>query len=536
LLATGVLGGCNALVRLFGEQPSSWLPTERVPVRAEPPPPASPPDRRLAEVVLVPPDVSKSFRWEAERLGLLTMLVESGLSDLPGVVPMVGDEPVSPGIADRLTVGVETWNATLNARMHAGRLEVELEICPPAGACVRKEAAGTPESPFEAVASVLAGAADTLGRSPLPGSVAAWGRPISKDPYAILLCGRSAATWYGMLPAPSLALLEDRKRDAVTRAVFLDPSMPPALWVEGRRRAGLGEDRRALISFTRAGLERPDTAIYLADQAAMLMRVDQADAAWTVWEAADAIEPWDPRFALARARCSVASGHASLGKRILDGLSARFQDDSSVAELRVAIADATGDRGNLDALLRHWQAVAPFDPEPVRRRIGLEVKAGRLAEALKLTDILRERGSVEEASRMALGLAAGLREWDRAIGEAVSLGEHDLSLRLRARQALDISPEVVPEVLADDNDPEACEVRGEVRLAAGDAAGAVVEADCVLAQVPWDADALGLRAQALCALGAADAGKAFEKWRFVDPDAARIRREADVGGSDCGKE
>jgi tetratricopeptide (TPR) repeat protein len=300
--------------------------------------------------------------------------------------------------------------------------------------------------------------------------------------------------------------------------VFLDPGMPPAQWVEGRRRFALGDYRKALTSFTRASLEREDSLVFVADQAAALLEAGQPETAMTLWASVDEMEPFDPRFTLGRARAAMAAGQPSEAGHLLDMLSTKFSVDPDVAAMRVAIADALGTKESLVELLLRWQDVAPTDPEPVRRRIALLVEENRLPEALSLTDELVARGQERQASSMAVALATGLHDWDRAIAEAESIGLGDTANRLRARRDLESAPDKVPSSLENLDDPAAATMRGQARLLSGDAEGAIEEADKALETNSWDPDALAMKAEALDAAGRRDEGqKVLAKLRSVDP-------------------
>jgi tetratricopeptide (TPR) repeat protein len=487
--------------------PGSGLSGSGVPVSPLPP---LPPDRRLAElhVSLDPP--AARFRWEAESIGLGAALVEQGLTDFAGIVPVMGESPPSPGLSARLEVGVERWTGTFSVRPIArgsSELVYRLDLCGPGARCQAHEARGTREAPHRATSRILQDAALQLGQPWRAGLMESWDLPVSGDPYAVLLCGRSAATWYGLLPGrtvPSGVPSRDRRNDAVARAVFLDPRMPPALWFEGRRRFASGEPRKALVSFTRASLERKDSLVFLADQAASLLALGQPEAAIAVWNEIDAADPGDARFSLARVEAALA-GHRPLdAKHVLDRLPARFQADPKVAALRVAAADVMNAQEDLATLLQRWQELSPTDPEPVRRRIGLLVEGRRIEDARALTEELAHRGAEGEASAMALALAASLDDWDVAIAEAESLGLRELALKLRARRSFEATPTRVPDTLATLEDSPSKLVKGQARLFGGEAGEALVEADEVLTRDPWNVDALALRALALEALERTD--------------------------------
>lgn len=473
----------------------------------------------LIEVVVTPPVALGRFRWEAEVEGLATALLESGLSELPGVVARVATVPPPPGLATPLRTGVETWTATLFVGDDPSYLGFDVTLCDPLGACATQRATGSRDVVGEPIADLLGWAAGILGREPLPATVEGWRAPVSMDPYAVLVCGRSASTFYGILPPVPPERIGDKGADPITKAVYLDPGMGLAQWLLGRREAGLGEWFDARVAFTGATLSRPSSALYLADEAAALTADEHPDGALLTWTALGEAWPGDPRFQLPLARTALAAEQPRVAERVVHDLSAPFLDEPPVVELAVRIADAVGPDDDYDELLARWADAAPDEPEPVRRRINLRIRASRLDDAWELLPELASRGVTEEAARLTMALGVGTGRWKEAAAAASQLGLSDQAARISARGALEADPTVEPPMLDALADPWAKVAAGKIRFARKDAAGALLAADGALAMRRWMPEALALRAGALRALGrGAEAAVVEAELASADPD------------------
>ena len=373
-----------------------------------------------------------------------------------------------------------------------------------------------PDSISTTLAPLLAAAAKTLGREVLPGAKEAWARPQSPDSYAILVAGRGAALYYGALPPLPPEDVGDKKKDPITKAIFLDPAMPVARWIAARRARELGQSGQ--MDFARAAVLKPSSLLFAADAAASWLADGDADAACAAWAEVDRRSPADPRFAVARGRAAVRAGRYQEALSVLDGLGDRLQDDREVVELRVEIADATGPGLGYDELLGRWQRAAVDDPEPVRRRLALRVQGHAYRDALEFTEELAIRGEKVEATRVAMALAVGLAEWELAAREADSLGLPDVASDLRVRAAIEADPHAVPDELLTDKEPEARVVEGGALLGNNRPAGALAAADQALAARPWYPEALALRSEALRKLGRfVEAEEATRRLRHSDP-------------------
>lgn len=508
------------------------------PLRA-PQPPTDGDAPRVAVVV----DIEPSVVWadvphRDELAGHVTGLLELGLADLVDVVPRVGGV-VDVSLGEALTVGAERWRA--RAGVVASRddaLTFALMLCPDdparrppaepedtdgapaaAPACWDFEAVGVREAPEAPMATLLGQAVNVLGRATAEGASRDWGRPQSDDEYAVLLAGRAAAVAYGLRPPVADADVGDERRDPLARAVFLDPGTSLGWWLVGRRAVARGEGWAAREAFARGLTARPASVALRADEAVALAAVDKWSVADARWTELAAVAPGDLRFAVPAARAALRAGRPEAAGATLDALPAAFQAERSVAELRVAIADAVGRDEDYDALLAAWEVAAPELAEPVRRRIALRVDERRYEDAYAFVPALEARGAADEAARLAAGLAVGLGRLDEAATHADRAGLADMAARIRARAALAAAPAEVPAAVDASADPIALLAAGEALLAGGHPADALARAERVLAVVPEQPQALDLRARAFDALGRpADAASTRARLRWSDPD------------------
>jgi tetratricopeptide (TPR) repeat protein len=482
--------------------------------RAEKPAPvqAAPPTQSAVQVAIHPPRAQGRFRWEAEVDGLATALVESGLSELPSVVAHVDTVPTSPGLSSTLRTGEQPWVASLEVGENPSLLAFRLELCDPSGRCTAQQAGGSRDEVVAPVAELLVWAADRLGRPPTVAILDAWQGPVSPDPYAVLVCGRSAATFYGILPPVPAEKIGDKAADPIAKAVFLDPGMGLAEWILGRREAARGEWTSARVAFTGATLSRPGSAPFLADEAAALVEAGKPEGALLTWTSLAEAWPGDPRFQLPLARTALAAEQAKVADKVVRELSPAFLDEPPVVELAVRVADAIGPAGNYDELLARWADAAPHEAEPVRRRINLRIHADRLEEAWQMLPELANRGATDESARLQMAVGVGIGRWKEASDAARRVGENDMADRIDARAALARAPDLVPAAIGAAGDPYVRVSAGRIRLATGDPAGALADADATLASSPWFPEGLALEADALAALG-----------RPEDADAARRR-------------
>lgn len=466
----------------------------------------------LTEIRLPHLKLEEPIRFGTEFRGLATMALELGLSDLPGVIVRVPGDAAPPSVLLMGSDARRQVDARFSARGQEKELELELELCIAGVGCESHTAVGTREAPWGALGDLLDGAAVTLGADVSDAVATAWRMPGSKDPYAELITGRGAATFYGLLPPP--ALPGDRRQDPVTRAMFIDPRQPLAHWTIARwDMASTVDGGRAAAALRRASLERPSSPLITADLATLLTLTDHADQALLAWEDLILRSPGDPRYLEPYARALLAVGRAKEARAVLDGFPAEFYWDPRVAALRVAVVEAVDGTASLDPLLEHWQRTDTRAVEPVRRRIDLRVQSARYEEAVALVGALRMRAPGPQTDALETALLT-------AVGRPLAAAERapdEVAARLRARAEGEADPGAVFLGLPDD-DADALIARAVGALwrnAPNDALNAVV---AVLALAPDRADAWVVRARALERLGrSAEASNAWTRAWDLDP-------------------
>ncbi len=478
----------------------------------------------LTEVRLPLPSMDGRFSREPELRGLLTLAVELGLADIPGVVPLVQGDGVPLAFAGTRLPPARLADARLRVRGSDDALELELEVCIAGEGCASTVAAGTSKAPWDAVGMVLEGAALALGGSVEASVAAAWRKPGSKDPYSELLTGRAAAAYFGLIP-PSLTP-GDRKLDPVVKAVYLDPGQPLAQWLRARWEVASTTDGGvAPDCLAKAQMLRPTSALLAADQAALLTLTGKTNEALMAWEALANESSGDPRWRVPLARARLAAGRAEEAVAVLEALPPEFLWDSAVAGLRVSAVEAVDGEADLDPLLARWQSVAVTNPEPVRRRISSRVRAKRFDDALEFLGPMRERAPGPGTDSLEVALLVALERFD----PAADLAPPEVASRIRARRELSLNPAEFPASLPAD-DPAAAHVTAEVALARNDPAGALAAIDLALAVAPLDASSHVVRARALEALGRGHlAAESWARAWEIDPglsggpvEAARI--------------
>ncbi|MEZ4318442.1 MAG: hypothetical protein R3F61_13100 [Myxococcota bacterium] len=381
----------------------------------------------LVRVQVSLPVVERSSRL-ADHTGLVLGLVELGLADLPGVVPQIAEVPVAPGLRDADTRRSSRWLVDLRV---AGSKPLGLEgrVCSESGLCTDLDATGgTVADPTPAVSEVLRQIGDAIERRPSDEAVASWARVGSKDPYAVLLAGRSAAVVYGLREPPPPEKVGDRVADPVARAFYLDPGMPLAGWMVGRTTE---DPDHAIVAFRRASLSRPESLVLEADlgTAQRYPRLSQP-----LWADLQRRAPFDRRFLVQIARNHLELGSPRDASYVLDTLGPGAGSFPSVARLRVAIAEATGNVDD-ETLLQRWREADPSDPEPVRRLVRKRVRLTQYAEARDLVPDLASRGAADEAQQIDLALLNALGRQAEAAKLADTRGLPELAAALRARPA-----------------------------------------------------------------------------------------------------
>lgn len=466
----------------------------------------------LTEVRLPLLQVEAPFRFDTEFRGLATLALEMGLADLPGVVPRLPGDLAAPSTLFLPGAARRQVDARFVARGGPDALELELELCIPGDGCASTTATATRERPWDALATLLEGAAATLALPVDPAVAAAWRTPGSKDPYAELLTGRAAATLLGLLPPPDLP--GDKKQDPVRRAVFLDPNQPLAQWTLARwELASTPDGGLAIPALTRALLNRPGSPVLAADLATAHQLTGRPDQALLVWEEVGRTHADDPRFLEPTAATLLAVDRAREARELLDRLPAEFGWDPGVAELRVAVVEAEEGTAALDPLLARWQQTDSRAVEPVRRRVDLRVRGERYPEALELLPALHTRapGPQTDALEVALLVAVG-RPLD-----AAALAPDEVGARLRARAGREADPGAAAEGLPD-GDLDALLARADAALWRTVPGEALAAAEAALSAAPTRAEAWAAKARALDALGdATGAADAYQRAWELDP-------------------
>jgi tetratricopeptide (TPR) repeat protein len=457
---------------------------------APPTPEAAPEVPVLTEVRLPVLQVLGDLPRAAEVRGLLTLSLELGLGDIPGVVPRLGGDAEPWSIATDPPVPRRMVDARFVARGTAEALTLELELCEAGAGCHSTEAVGSTADPWQAMGALLDGAADGLGVPVDEVTRDAWRQPVSRDDYAELITGRACAMYLGLLP-PSL-LPGDKREDPVTKAVFLDPQQALAQWVRARwELASTPDGGRGPEYLQRASLLRPTSPLIAAEAATVQGLAGHAPEAVLAWEELRARWPGDPRFEEPWGRALFRAGRLEEARTALDALPPEFGWTPAIAALRVDVAEGLGG-AEIDELLEKWQRVDAGAVSPVRRRIELRVRSGAYEEALALISTLRPRapGPDTDALHVALLVATG------GLAEAVARAPAEVSVRLEARRRLEADPGSLPEGLPED-DALALMSTAAGLLRAAQAGPARTYAEAASALDPVAASPWTLRARAL---------------------------------------
>lgn len=463
---------------------------------------------QVMEVHLVPPTELPGHRWSKEAAGYVTVLLEHGLADLPGLLPTIDGAPARPGLQGALPSLTSRWVASIGIGLDGDALTVRVHLCDPLGVCLDHEASGDRLRPNAAMVDILRSMAHQLQVEVAP----EWtvrAEPEATDDYAALLLGRACAVLVGLIPPVTGSAIDDVRRDPLVRAAYLDPKMPTAQTIVARTRI----DAPARAEAARLARLGPPSLARTADEAAALTALDKHDAALGLWQEVALAAPDDPRFIVPRARAALAAGSPEQSEAIIDVLQGAYGTHPDLVSLRVSIADARG--GAEDALLARWQQLAPSDPRPVRRRIEMLIANHDHEGALVLTQELAARGNLREANRLQMALASDLGRYRQAADAAKALGEEDVALRL---EALAGDPFQRVALLQAAQTPAAVLERGRIQLARGDAEAALADARRVLQDDPWWPEALHLLYEAHAARGElADARAALAKRDAADP-------------------
>jgi len=456
-------------------------------------------------------------RYAHEVAGIVIALYETGLTDLAGIVPHYDRHGPPPGIDRWLTGDSKHWTARFSFAYTTDTLQIVLRLCPASGTCKGASASGPRESPEGAITELLVWTAGQMN-APVPaGMVEAWSKPISSDRYAVLVLGRAAASWYGMVDPVDPEERGKPDKDPLARVVLIDPSLSMAHYLLGRRALDVGNPAVAAHAFERARLGTQDRFVYEVAGAAALSAAAQWSEARKLWDDLDARWPDDSRFVVPRLETYLSTGMAKEAQSLVDELPKRFNNDPEVARLRVGIADKLGPGPDYEKLVTEWETAAEYDPEPVRRHIALRLRDGRFEEAFELLGKLEARGAGTEAKQMTIALGAGIGRFDEAAKQAALVGSDALAERLRLRGALDKDPHEIPPGLLRIPDFDARLLAAKLR-ATRQPDQALSDVRAILREDRFLAEAIALEIGILERLGRSDeAVQARERLQFADP-------------------
>lgn len=469
------------------------------------------------DVRIEPVEELGGHRYGHEVAGLVVLLYETGLTDLAGIVPHYGRHGPPPGVDRWLTGGSRHWTARFSFAYERDTVQIVLRLCPIGGACKGASATGPRESPEGAITELLVWSAGQFD-TPVPaGMVEAWSKPLSPDRYAVLVLGRAAATWYGMLDPVDPEERGNPGKDPLTRVVLIDPSLSLAHYVLGRRALDIGRYGNADSAFQRARKSTPERFVFEVAAAAAAGAAGQWPEARKLWDEIDARWPDDSRFVIPRLEAYLSNDMGREAQGLINELPKRFDRDPEVARLRVGVADELGPGPDYEALVAEWEAVAEYDPEPVRRHIALRLRDGRFEEAFELLPKLEARGAATEAKQMMIALGAGIGRFDEAARQAALVGSDELAERLRIRAELEKNPRVAPPALLRIQDMDARLLAAKLR-AHNQPEQALADVRAILREDRFLAEAIALEVNLLEQLGRSDeAVRARERLQFADP-------------------
>jgi tetratricopeptide (TPR) repeat protein len=469
------------------------------------------------DVRIEPVEEFGGHRYAHEVAGLVVALYETGLTDLAGVVPHYDRHGPPPGVDRWLTGSSKHWSARFSFGYERDTMQIVLRLCEVGGACKGASASGPRESPEGAITELLVWSAGQMA-APVPaGMVEAWSQPLSADRYAVLVLGRAAASWYGILDPVDPEERGNPDKDPLTRVVLIDPSLSMAHYILARRSLDIGRYDVAARSFDRARKSTPDRFVFEVATAAATAAAGQWAEARKHWDDLDARWPADSRFVIPRLEAYLASDMGKEAKTLVDELPKRFENDPATARIRVEIAEKLGPGPDYEKLVAAWEAAAEYDPEPVRRHIALRLRDGRLEEAFELLEKLEARGAATEAKQMMIALGAEIGRFEDAAKQASIMGSDALAERLRLRAALEKNPRDIPPGLTRISDHDARLLTAKLRLLK-QPEQALADVRAVLRENRFHAEGIALEVKVLEKLGRWDeAVQARERLQFADP-------------------
>jgi hypothetical protein len=282
-------------------------------------------DTQQLVVVRLVPELADVGLRSRESTGLALALLESGLAEIRHVLPVVGGAAASPGLSDWSLEQAKPWVAHVQVHEAKTSLRVKVDLCDPNASCVEQSAEGTLVGLPQSMGPLYDALAHQLQHAPLPGAEETWDALLTRDPYALRVVGRAAASLYGLLPPVEPRWVGDRRRDPVARAVFLDPSLPLAQWLAGRRQMAQGFPGAAREAFTRAVLEGKRRVLFRADEAAATLAEGHDVEAVKAWDSMRREAPEDVRFIPGHIQALIKTKALKQALSLLDALPARYQ-------------------------------------------------------------------------------------------------------------------------------------------------------------------------------------------------------------------
>ncbi len=460
------------------------------------------------EVLLTPPAIRKTFRWEAETVARVLRTLEAHLHASPGVVVRVADAPAPPSVQRVPSTESGPWGVSLSVAGSTGSADIRTLTCAPRGGCEEQSVYTDTEAPERAASKLAAAVMEAVGipvpEAPLPCLVG----PPSDDSYHSLIAGRGAAVLYDLIE-PTVP--GDRSDDPLERAVYLDPDMALAQWVAGRGRLERGDVEQAAYSLGLAHELCPDHQGFAADLARVELDRGKKRAAASLVDGLGF--PDDPRLVPLRLDTWITMGRLDDAGKLALRADRTFPKDPRVAEVMAELALAEQRMDDYETWLIRWTDRAEDDPEPVRRLVRLYAEGQRWDDAWRRLPALELRGAVQEARSWRITAGLALARYD----EAAAAASDRVAERIRARATLEGAAGHQLD-LAGDHSPEAHLARGTSLYQRGAPAEALAEADAALRLRPWWPEALALRADALDALGdRRRAAVARQQWRAAEP-------------------
>lgn len=464
------------------------------------------------EIEIAPSTGRGDGRFEAETTARVLRTLEGTLLAVPRVVPKVTGAMPSPGIAASPQSSTGAWSLSFAATQSGKAVEIRMLTCAPNGGCDEDVVYGT-SSPEELGGEAAAMLIDRLGVTVAESVAECLATPPSRDDYASLIAGRSAAVVYGIVEPAEIG---DRTDDPTERAIYLDPRSGLANWTAARARYARGALDSAETAILKATASCPGHLGMAADAARIALDLGKNDDAIALLDGArGALD--DPRLVPlwldGWVRVDRVREAEVLGKRA----NLTFPDDPNVARVLADLARAQGKMDEYETWVEAWSDRASDDPEPARRLIGIMAREGRWKEAWKSIAELDRRGADDEARQWRITAGLALERYREAAQAAEEGQDFVTAARIRARAALEGLAGYSVD-LEDDPSPEASLARGTQSMWFGQHDRALAQAESALRRRPHWPEALELKTEAMQALGRSrEATLARNQWLAAEP-------------------